>query len=474
MSCRFVIWALLVVVSWCCQVWAVDLNVDCSSRIGSIRPLHGGNGGVIQDGELTDLSAYFRELNVPFTRLHDSHWPNPDVVDIHAIFPNTAADPELASSYDFARTDDFIRAIATTGTQIVYRLGESIEHSKKKFRVNPPPDAQRWAKVCLGTVRHYNEGWANGFRHDIKYWEIWNEPENRPAMWTGTDEEYLRLYEAAAKAIKSHDAKLKVGGPSLGYSGKFVDGRFEPSPFLLKFLARCKERSLPLDFLSWHLYTNDPSECVARAGGLRDLLNRNGFGKSELHLNEWNYLPANDWEPMGLKGQGEKRERFYAEMGGPAGAAFTACVLLNLQDSPVDLANYYSLDNQGFGVFNPSGTPKKAFYALKAFRMVLETPLRVQCRGGQLSKLVACAGTNSEQSQIGVLISNYSSPDRQVRLTISNLPWKGQVLCEIYRVDAANDLALTRKDYLPGGKIMVVQEMQAPCVCFLRLTRSRD
>ena len=59
--------------------------------------------------------------------------------------------------------------------------------------MHPPADAAKWAAICVGIIRHYNEGWANGFHHGIRYWEIWNEPENRPAMWTGTDEDYLAL-----------------------------------------------------------------------------------------------------------------------------------------------------------------------------------------------------------------------------------------------------------------------------------------
>ena len=149
-----------------------------------------------------DLTAYHRELGIPYTRLHDCHWPNPDVVDFHAVFPNPGADPERADSYDFRRTDDYLQAIVNAGSRIVYRLGESIEHSRRKYYVNPPQDYERWAGICCGIIRHYNEGWAEGFRHDIRHWEIWNEPENRPAMWTGNDEDYFRLYAARPASKK--------------------------------------------------------------------------------------------------------------------------------------------------------------------------------------------------------------------------------------------------------------------------------
>ena len=48
----------------------------------------------------------------------------------------------------------------------------------------PPKDFEKWAHVCLNIVKHYNGGWDNGFHDQIKYWEIWNEPDGS-AFWTG-------------------------------------------------------------------------------------------------------------------------------------------------------------------------------------------------------------------------------------------------------------------------------------------------
>lgn len=452
-------------------VSAAEVQVDCGKVIGRIRPLHGGNCGPLQSGGLIDLSDYFREVRIPHTRLHDCHWPNPDVVDIHTIFPDFGADPAQAGSYRFSRTDEYVQSIVAVGSQIVYRLGESIEHTPTKYYVHPPADYEKWAAVCIGIIRHYNEGWAKGFRHDIRYWEIWNEPENRPAMWTGSDEQYLKLYEVTAKAIKERFPALKLGGPSLGYTGRVVDGRFEPSAFLVKFLEHCRERGLPLDFLSWHLYTNDPAECMVRAKGLREVLDRHGFGKAELHFNEWNYLPDNDWSPMGLRGQGVKRERFYERMGGPEGAAFAACVLMNLQDSPVDVANYFKADTGGFSLFTPHGAPYKVFHAFKAFGMLLDTPVRVETRGGEPGRLVVCAGMNEGKSEVGVLVSNYGSPDKRIQLRIAHLPWEGAAVCRVYVVDDAHDLAMTREFRLPAGDMVLEEALAAPGVCLIKISR---
>jgi hypothetical protein len=40
----------------------------------------------------------------------------------------------------------------------------------------PPRDHDHWADICINIIRHYNEGWANGFHLNLDYWHIWEEP----------------------------------------------------------------------------------------------------------------------------------------------------------------------------------------------------------------------------------------------------------------------------------------------------------
>ena len=413
------------------------LVVDCSRRTGEIRPLHGVNNGPIDGGGLLDLSDWYRQLAIPLTRLHDVHWPNPDVVDLHVVFPDPRADPTKPQSYDFALTDAYVKAVLATGSKIVFRLGESIEHTPVKRHVHPPADVARWAAVCEGIVRHYNEGWAGGFRHDIRFWEIWNEPDNRPAMWTGTDEDYFRLYAATARRLKMRWPDLKVGGPAVGNTGEFAAGVLTPAPFVAAFLERCRRERLPLDFFSWHCYTNDPRELAGRAKAVRDLLDASNFAAAESHLNEWNYLPDNDWAPMLPAGQGVKRRQFYERVGGAEGAAFAAAALVLLQDAPLDAANYYRADAGGFGLFTEHGEPRKTFHALRAFRMLTETPARAAVRG-EGGAVVAAAGFSANRDELRILICNTGGP-RPVDLAFEALPWPTPAVTTM-TLDARRDL----------------------------------
>jgi xylan 1,4-beta-xylosidase len=136
-------------------------TVNFAERCGSFRQLHGANNGPRNWGGLTDLSPFHRELAFPYIRLHDSHWPNPDVVDIDAVFPNFDADPSAADSYTFDRTDNYLQAIIDNGSKIIYRLGHGIEHTVRKYHTKPPLNYAHWAEIAVGIIRRYNDGWAN-------------------------------------------------------------------------------------------------------------------------------------------------------------------------------------------------------------------------------------------------------------------------------------------------------------------------
>lgn len=450
---------------------ADEAVVDCSRPGGTIRPLHGVNNGPLNYGETVDLSAYYRQAGFPLARLHDSEWPSGDLVDMHAVFPDLRADPNRPESYRFARSDDYVRPIIDAGVGVVYRLGESIETTRRKHHVAPPADYDKWAAACIGIIRHYNEGWANGFRHNIRYWEIWNEPENRPAMWTGTDEDYYRLYATAARRIKARFGDVMVGGPSAGEIGRLAGERLEPTPFIAGFLGYCAKHAAPLDFFSWHTYCDDPSLYVAKARAVRKLLDDRGFAKAEIHLNEWNYLPRNDWKPLGLAGQGAGRQEWFQEIGGPAGAAFLACTLVYLQDSPVTVANYYSGDINQFGLFTRHGVPNKTFHAMRAFRMLLDAPLRVEASGARPGESAVCAGLNRDRTGLTVLAANYRSRQRELDLLVRDIPWRGPVRWEVLRLDAKEDLRPVRAGTSEDRPLRLKVDWEAPCVLLIRLIR---
>lgn len=468
MRIAFIIIILVQLLSVQPAIFAAEIRIDCSKIEGRIRALHGVNNGPLNFGDTVSVAEYWKEISIPHTRLHDSEWPRPDVVDMAAVFPNPTADPALPASYQFHLTDDYIKPIVDSGSAIVYRLGESIEHTQRKYRVMPPADYDKWATASLGIIRHYNEGWADGFKYNIKYWEIWNEPENRPAMWTGSDADYYRLYSTVAKAIKAKYPDLKVGGPSVGATGEIENGKYQPTKFLDGFLAHCRETKADLDFYSWHTYTNDPFLYRRKAIGIRKWLNENGFAKAEMHLNEWNYLPDNDWGPMGREAPAAAKEKWYQRMGGPEGAAFVACMLSDLQDSPVDVGNMFTGDTNPFGLFSRYGAPKKTFHAFKAFRMMLETADRITIQGNPQGTTLL-AGTNKHRDCVTVLLSNFNAKESEFDLNLDQLPWQGAGSWELLKIDEKHDLQRIDGGEFKAKHLSLKIKLPAPSVALLRL-----
>ena len=465
---RGILALLTVLGSW--AVGASELTVDFSRTNGLIRPLHGVNLGPLCYRGMVDLSSYHRELNLPLTRLHDVVWVNYDAVDISTLFRDFRNDPAQPASYDFAATDDYLAAIVQAGSPILYRLGESIEHTPRKYRVHPPKDLAKWAEICCGIIRHYNEGWAGGPRYNIRYWEIWNEPENQPAMWTGTDDQYFELYELTAKTIKQRWPELKVGGPSLGFTGEFAGEEFRAGEFLLRFLRHCHDHHVPLDFFSWHRYAKDPADSTRRARAIRQLLDAHGFQTTESHFNEWNYLPDEDWRPMMQSGQGRLREQWSSEMGGPKSAAFVAWTLISLQDAPVDMANFYTAEIQMFGMFTLSGVPRKTFYAFRAFRTLLDTPWRVSTPACEPGQVALCAGLNAKGSRAAILLSNFDTAGTAPDLALRGLPWSGPTAFELHVVNAEHDFQLTRSGVVRSNGVVALPELTPASVALLKLS----
>lgn len=413
----------------------VRFEVDFAVTNGTLRPLHGVNKGPIAAGGTIDLTRQHQELGIPFTRLHDCLWPYPDVVDIHAIFRNPAADPEVASNYDFALTDEYVAAVHRTGAKMIYRLGESIEHMATKRFVHPPENFEKWAEVGVGIIRHYNEGWANGFRYDIPYIEIWNEPENRPAMWSGSDEDFLRLYATSARRIKQRFPNLKVGGPGFGATGRWKDGMLEPTEFLMKFLKLCRSENVPLDFLSWHCYTADVKELAGRASQIRKLLDREGFRETESHLNEWNYLPDNSWDAFGKTAEPARRRAFYERAQGAEGAAFVLASLIQLQDAGVDVANFFHGEIGGFGMFDEFGGETEVYRAFRMFNSVYRKQSRrvqVKANRAESVSILACRETGGAM----ILLSNPTTNTVELEITMMNLALTNRPKTEIDLIPA--------------------------------------
>jgi xylan 1,4-beta-xylosidase len=108
----------------------------------------------------------------------------------------------------------------------------------------PPKNYEKWGALIEAWVRHcvqrYGEKEVGSW-----LWEVWNEPDI--PYWRGTEEEYFKLYDYTAAAVKKALPSAHIGGPATtGPRGK------NSSRWLREFLDHCAASKTPLDFISFH------------------------------------------------------------------------------------------------------------------------------------------------------------------------------------------------------------------------------
>ncbi len=115
---------------------------------------------------------------------------------------------------------------------------------------SPPNDPAKWSALIQAFTKHMLDRYGKA---EVEQWyfEVWNEPNID--FWDGLPKQatYFALYDETAKAVKSVDSKLRVGGPATAQAA-WVDA----------FIAHCTENHVPFDFVSTHIYGNEKPEDV--------------------------------------------------------------------------------------------------------------------------------------------------------------------------------------------------------------------
>jgi len=114
-----------------------------------------------------------------------------------------------------------------------------------KGNITPPKSWADWYTLIVELATHLVDRY--GIK-EVSQWnfEVWNEPNC--GFWSGTIPEYFQLYNTTARALKSVNPALQVGGPATCMSG-----------LIPEFLDFVLSNDVPLDFVATHEYPTDPN-----------------------------------------------------------------------------------------------------------------------------------------------------------------------------------------------------------------------
>lgn len=282
--------------------------------------------------------------------------------------------------FNFQYTDILFDSLLDIGIRPFVELGLMPEVMAKdreyvfwwKMNISMPRLISEWEELVEAFVSHLTHRYG---KEEVKKWyfEIWNEP-NHPAFFTEYEniDEYFRLYDAAARAVKRVNSEYRVGGPATA-GMKWIE----------EIIDHCREKEIPLDFISSHNYGVDGDfdaggnavTVMRPVNSLSDRIRRYG----ELCKKEKLPLIVTEWSSS------------YSPRDPVHDSYFNAVFVLNTikrADGYADMFSYWTYTDifeessppdtpfhGGFGLINVQSVPKPSFYAYSFLNKLGDTEI---------------------------------------------------------------------------------------------------
>lgn len=273
--------------------------------------------------------------------------------------------------------------------------------------ISPPADWAEWRQLVGELAAHLVHRYG---ATEVEHWafEVWNEP-NLAVFWPAGQQEYLRLYDEAARAIKAVDPHLRVGGPATA-----------AAEWIEVLAAHAAAEGVPLDFVSTHTYGNLPID-------VRPALARQGYDAIPVWWTEWGVGSAHFGSvhdsvlgaPFVLSG-------FFSAQGRVDRAAYWV-----ISDHFEELGRPQRLFHNGFGLLSVGNLRKPRYWAAHLAAHQGDDVLWASLAGDGAGTLVQAWATRHDDGTIDVLVWNGtinaallagdSRLDRDIRLTVTGL-----------------------------------------------------
>jgi len=348
--------------------------------------------------------------------------------------------------HDFTGIDRVYDAVLEAGMRPVVELSFmprdlAADPSKTVFEygaiVSPPRDWGRWRDLIADLVAHLVRRYGVAEVRDRWSFEVWNEP-NLEVFWSGTQDEYLRLYDETAGAVRSVDPELIVGGPATA-AAEWLD----------PFIAHVDASRAPIGFVSTHTYGSPPLD-------VRPLLRRHGCE----HLKTW----WTEWGPTPKHGHHTGDTVFAAAflLAGMRSAAGTIDALSHwvASDHFEELGRPPRLRHGGFGLLTVGNLRKPRFWAMAMLERLGEDELPASVRGDGAGSTVQAWAARHADGRVDVLVWNGTldqakvdgdpALDRSVTVRVGGLP-AAEYNVRHHRIDATHSNVWNEWDRLGGS-----------------------
>jgi len=263
---RFVIVMLACAAAVTPQDATVAVRVNVADRLGpmNINRYGVGQGGFSSEPMWTDRMAEIRALKPKVIRLFVQEYFN--------LLP-------ARGKYHWDTLDQSVDLILKTGATSLLCIAfkPKVLFPEINQDIVEPNSWEEWDALIYNLVRHYKERGGKGW-----YWEVTNEGNLKSGGGTPyhfTPENYLPFYRHTVEAVLKADPEARVGGPALaGWE----------APILPALISFCDSQKVPLHFVSWHGYSNDPAWFRKSVEGVKAILAKHPGLHPETMINEWN------------------------------------------------------------------------------------------------------------------------------------------------------------------------------------------
>ncbi|MEW6095877.1 MAG: glycosyl hydrolase [bacterium] len=353
----------------------------------------------------------------------------------------------------------------------------SSNSSHKRFLTFPPKDYSAYAKLWELTVAYFTSKYPN----IEQYWEVHNEPEvyeylriigeniRVPGSYRKEKfQSYFRMYDAALEGAIKANPKIKIGGPASCTSVR--------DNYIESFINHCRNENKKLDFISWHIYNEQPIILKNQIQKVQSLLDRYGLKNVELIVDEWaiGFPTIEGIDP-------NWRKSISRIVNGNINAAFAAACLQTMIENELYQSIYFSLrmsTGYGSGLIiedihkSPVYTKKPIYYTFKLFSMLNNKRIEVEIDSKQ--NIGAIATKSDDAKQINLLIWNYDPiermKERNIRiklLGIKNIKYDHYLIDSNHTLLGAEELDMVGKDVTFDSVIEL--ELESNSVTLLRI-----